>query len=251
MQKKYLDRIHYQSEVKPNLDTLKELQQAHLRAAPFENLSIHYNQPIILDEDLLFKKIVDNKRGGFCYELNGLFAKLLQQIGFKVEKLSAGVAKGNGVFGPGFDHLTLLVHLEEDYLVDVGFGDSFQQPLLFKERGEQNQGGRSYQILQDGDAFVLIEQNNNDEKPAFQPQYRFSLQAHELTEYSEMCQYHQTSPKSTFTQKRICSRATPEGRISLSDLKLIVTEDNERRETELKSEEEFLGALKEFFDIEL
>ena len=96
-----------------------------------------------------------------------------------------------------------------------------------------------------------MEQNNNDEKPAFQPQYRFSLQAHELMEYSEMCQYHQTSPKSTFTQKRICSRATPEGRISLSDLKLIVTEDNERRETELKSEEEFLGALKEFFDIEL
>lgn len=249
--KTYLDRIAYQGETRPDPATLRRLQLAHMRSVPFENLSIHYKQPIILDEDLLFKKIVGKKRGGFCYELNGLFAKLLHEIGFKVTKLSAGVATGDGAFGPEFDHLALLVHLDQDYLVDVGFGDSFQQPLVFKERVEQNQGDKSYQILQDGDAFVLMEQNNLDENQEFQAQYRFTLQAHELAEYSRMCEYHQTSPKSTFTQKRICSRATAEGRVSLSDLKLIVTENNERRETELKSEEEFLGALKEFFEIEL
>lgn len=249
--KTYLERIHYQGEVKPDLATLRRLQQAHMRSAPFENLSIHYKQPIILEEDLLFKKIVEKKRGGFCYELNGLFSKLLQEIGFKVTKLSAGVAKSDGTFGPEFDHLTLLVHLDQDYLVDVGFGDSFQQPLLFNQRGEQNQGERSYQIVQDGEAFVLMEQNNLDEKPKLQAQYRFALQAYELADYSEMCKYHQSCPESTFTQKRICSRATPEGRISLSDLTLIITENNERQETELISEEEFLKALKKFFDIEL
>ncbi len=249
--KTYLERIQYHDEIKPDLATLRGLQLAHMRSVPFENLSIHYKQPIILNEDLLFKKIVEKKRGGFCYELNGLFSKLVQEIGFKVTKLSAGVSKGDGTFGPEYDHLTLLVHLDQDYLVDVGFGDSFQQPMLFNQRGEQNQGDKSYQILQDGEAFLLMEKNNLDEKPEFQAQYRFTLQAHELAEYSGMCEYHQTSPKSTFTQKRICSRATPAGRISLSDFKLIVTENKTRRETELTSEEEFLGALKEFFEVEM
>ncbi|MFN8412424.1 MAG: arylamine N-acetyltransferase [Anaerolineales bacterium] len=249
--KTYLNRIHYQGEVKPDFITLTQLQLAHLRSVPFENLSIHYKQPIVLDENLLFEKIVEKKRGGFCYELNGLFSVLLQEIGFNVTKLSAGVAKSDGTFGAEFDHLTLLVHLKEDYLVDVGFGDSFQQPLLFKETVEQKQGEKSYQILRDGEAFILMEKDNLDEKSKFQPQYRFTLQPHELAEYSEMCQYHQISPQSSFTKKRICSRATPNGRISLSELKLILTESNERRETELKSEDEFLKILREFFEIEL
>jgi N-hydroxyarylamine O-acetyltransferase len=248
---KYLDRIHCQGEIKADLITLEKLQRAHMRSVPFENLSIHYQQPIILDEELLYKKIVENKRGGFCYELNGLFAKLLQEIGFKVTKLSAGVARADGSFGPEFDHLTLLVHLNEDYLVDVGFGDSFQQPLLFKERGTQSQANRTYQISADGNAFILMEQSALDEEPRFQSQYRFTQQTHELHEYAAMCRYHQTSPKSSFTQKRICSRATPYGRISLSEFRLIVTKDGTRNEIDLKSEDEFLAALKEHFEIEL
>ena len=248
---KYLDRIHYQGAPTPSLNTLGKLQIAHLLAVPFENLSVYYKQPIILDEDLLFKKIVGNSRGGFCYELNGLFAKLLQEVGFKVTKLSAGVTTNNGTFGPEFDHMTLLVHLEDDYLMDVGFGDSFQQPMLFKERGEQSQGNMSYQITQDGDSFILMEQNNLDEKPGMQAQYRFNLKSHELHEYKEMCHYHQASPNSHFTQKRICSRATPGGRITLSELSLIETKNNVRKETNLDSEVEFLQALKEHFEITL
>lgn len=248
---KYLDRIHYQGEIKPDLSTLKKLQLAHMRSVPFENLSIHYKEPIVLEEELLYKKIVENKRGGFCYELNGLFAQLLQEIGFKVTRLSAGVVKGDGSFGPEFDHLTLLVHLDQDYLVDVGFGNSFQQPLSFNERGIQHQAGKAYQISTDEDAYILMEQNNLDKKPDFQSQYRFTQKAHELHEYTTMCHYHQTSLKSSFTQKRICSRATPSGRISLSELKLIVTEDGIRNEIELKSEDAFLVALKEYFEIEI
>jgi len=247
----YLARINYQGDVKPDITTLRALQQTHMRSVPFENLSIHYKQPIVLNEELLFKKIVENGRGGFCYELNGLFAGLLQQIGFKATKLSAGVAKSDGTFGPEFDHLTLLVHLDEDYLVDVGFGDSFQQPLLFKQRGEQDQGSRSYQIVQEADAFILLEKKNLDEQPVMHAQYRFTLQAHELDEYTDMCHYHQTSPKSSFTQKRICSRATLDGRISLSDLKLIVTKNEAREECDLNSEKGFIQALKEHFEIEI
>ena len=248
---KYLDRIRYHGSLEPNLQTLSGLQQTHMIEVPFENLSIHYNQPITLKEKLLFQKIVDRKRGGFCYELNGLFAWLLRELGFSASMLSAGVITSEGSFGPEFDHMTLLVHLEEDYLVDVGFGNTFQKPLLFKERGEQNQGGTSYQIAQDGDSFILMEQNNRDEKPSMQAQYRFNLKAHELNEYEKMCHYHQTSPESHFTQKRICSRATPDGRITVSDLRLIVTWNNAREEIDLTSEQEYLEALKEYFEIVL
>lgn len=248
---KYLNRIHYEGKTEPTISNLEKLQLAHMRSVPFENLSIHYKQPIILDEELLYNKIVENKRGGFCYELNGLFAQLLQEIGFKVTRLSAGVARGDGTFGPEFDHLTLLVHLDQDYLVDVGFGDSFQQPLRFKEHGMQYQASKAYLISPGENAFILLEQNDQAEKADLQAQYRFTQQPHELHEYAAMCHYHQTSPKSSFTQKRICSRATPNGRISLSELKLIVTENGVRHETDLKSEDDFLAALKEHFEIEM
>ena len=85
------------------------MHRAHLLAVPFENLDIHLGRPISLDQDALFGKIVTRRRGGFCYELNGLFALLLRELGFEVTLLSAGVARADGGFGPEFDHLTLLV----------------------------------------------------------------------------------------------------------------------------------------------
>jgi N-hydroxyarylamine O-acetyltransferase len=93
----YLDRIHFPARAssdfpQPSLQTLRVLHEAHLLAVPFENLSIHYGQPIILQEDALFNKIVRLRRGGFCYELNGLFAWLLRQLGFQVTLLSAEVS---------------------------------------------------------------------------------------------------------------------------------------------------------------
>src|SRR5436190_18248372 len=109
---KYLNRINYQGALLPSLETLRDLQLAHLFSVPFENLSIHNNEPIVLEDKALFEKIISHKRGGFCYELNGLFAALLGQIGFQVAKLSAAVARPNGEFGADLDHMTLLVSLD-------------------------------------------------------------------------------------------------------------------------------------------
>jgi len=155
--KAYIKRINYKGSLEPTVETLRGLQLAHLQTVPFENLSIHAKEPILLQEDSLFEKIVMRKRGGFCYELNGLFAALLRELGFEVTMLSAGVAKNDGGFGPDFDHMTLMVSLEERWLVDVGFGDSFQQPLLIDSRDVQLQGVRSYQINDDGKYLVLKE----------------------------------------------------------------------------------------------
>src|SRR6266403_161583 len=151
----YLQRLDYTGAIAPNAETLRLLQLAHLRAVPFENLSIHSGEPVVLDDRALFEKIVSRRRGGFCYELNGLFAALLRQLGFKVEMLSARVANGEGSFSPDFAHMTLVVTLKERWLVDVGFGDSYRQPLLLDWDQEQAQGERAYQIVPGGKYLVL------------------------------------------------------------------------------------------------
>lgn len=242
----YLQRIGYSGPVDPSSQTLDALHQAHLSSVPFENLDIHLNRPIILDDEKLFKKIVVDRRGGFCYELNSVFAQLLRSLGFTVSMLSGGVTSEDG-FGPNFDHMALMVEMEERWLVDVGFGDSFRQPLRLDQRGEQKQGDESFKIDSEGDGLIYYRFINGE----WQPQYLFTLQPRQLSDYAEMCHYHQTSPKSHFTQKRICSRATPEGRITLSDRRLITTIRGERSERELSSEEEYKAILRDHFGVQL
>ena len=143
----YLGRIGYEGSREPSAETLGELQSAHLRAVPFENLSIHSGEPIVLEDEALFEKIVNRRRGGFCYELNGLFAALLRGLGFEVEMLAAGVATEADNFGPEFDHMTLLVKLDERWMADVGFGDSFLEPLRLDTPDEQVEGARAYKLF--------------------------------------------------------------------------------------------------------
>jgi N-hydroxyarylamine O-acetyltransferase len=246
--KAYLERINYRGSLAPTAETLRALQIAHLLAVPFENLSIHAREPIILEDEALFAKIVERRRGGFCYEANGLFAALLRALGFDVAMLSAEVARAGGGFGPAFDHMALAVTLEQRWLADVGFGDSFREPLRLDERGEQAQGGRAYRILPDGPYLVLMQRDNGDGE--WEAQYRFTLRPHEYVDYDGMCRYHQTSPESHFTKARVCSRATEEGRITLSEMRFITTlEGGGRQERVLTSQEEYAGILREQFGI--
>jgi len=246
--KAYLERINYRGSLAPTAETLRGLQVAHLLAVPFENLSIHAREPIILDDEALFAKIVGRRRGGFCYEANGLFAALLRALGFDVAMLSAGVARPGGGFGPDFDHMALMVRLEERWLADVGFGDSFREPLRLDERGEQTQGGRAYRILPDGSHLVLMQRDGDGGEWA--AQYRFTLRPREYVDYAEMCRHHQTSPESHFTKARVCSRATEEGRITLSEMRFITTsQGGGRRERTLEGQEEYAEILREHFGI--
>ena len=252
----YLDRIRFPAEVdlddlKPSPHVLQALHEAHMLAVPFENLSIHYGQPIVLRDEALYEKIVWRHRGGFCYELNGLFAWLLRSLGFEVSLLAAGVAQSNGGYTPEFDHLTLLVHREDgaDWLADVGFGDSFRRPLRFQADVEQDAAdGHRYRLRADDSGYWTVEQRADEQ---WQPQYRFTLQPHVLADFEERCRYQQTSPESHFTQKRICSLALPEGRVSLSDFRLITTRQGKRAEREVESDEEYRAILAKTFGIVL
>jgi len=157
------------------------------------------------------------------------------------------VARADGTYSPDFDHVALAVSCAEPWLVDVGFGDSFREPLRLDERGEQPEGDRAYRIDEDGPRLLLLQREGAE--GGWEPQFRFTLQPRALADCKEMCLYHQTSPQSHFTQKRICSLAAPDGRVTLSDLRLIITRGGVRQERTLESEEEHAETLRELFGV--
>jgi N-hydroxyarylamine O-acetyltransferase len=244
----YLRRINYDGSREPSAIALRELHRQHLFTVPFENLDILLKKLIVLDLDGLEKKIVERRRGGFCYELNGLFAELLKALGYKVELLSARVRREDGGFGPEFDHMLLKVHLDEPWLADVGFGESFLSPLMMKIDGEGAVNGHRYSVSRDGDEWELCRHaQDHEEETAL---YRFRDVPRKLSDFEEMSHYHQTSPESHFTQRSICSRAMPNGRVTLSGPRLIVTRDDTRHERILSGTDEIRICLDEHFGID-
>ena len=222
----YLDRIVYRGPRAATIETLKSLHRAHMFSVPFENLDIGLGRTIVCDQARFLHKIVDEHRGGFCYELNGAFAALLRALDFRVTMLSARVSHADGRQGPDFDHMALLVDLQQPWLADVGFGDSFVEPLRLEPGVQQEQASRLYRIdIRDGRYRYLSKIDG-----AWKDQYSFTLQPHRLPEFSAMCQYQQTSPDSHFTHNSICSLATPEGRVTLSGDKLIETTKGQKQE---------------------
>jgi N-hydroxyarylamine O-acetyltransferase len=236
----YLSRINYTGYTALTSDILRAIHRAHLLTVPFENLDIALGRKIVLDEDAILHKIVKQRRGGFCYELNGAFAALLRALGFKTTLLSARVASTSGGEGPEFDHLTLRVDLEQPWLADVGFGESFLEPLRLESGTEHVDPVGTFRLMKLGKRLQL---EKAEPKDAWKPQYSFGQQSRRLQDFVRMCHYHQTSPDSHFTQNRICTRATPEGRITLSEMKLTVTRNGRREERLLSSEAERNHAL--------
>src|SRR5216117_4266864 len=247
--KAYLERIGYRARIRPGPDVLHGLHWKHLLSIPFENLDIHLGKPIILSEEAFYDKIIRQDRGGFCYELNGLFATLLDELGFKVSMLSARVARKGGGFSPNFDHMTLLVQLEHPWLVDVGFGDSFTEPKRLDMSGPQVDRGRQYRLTR-RDGWTLLSRRPKG-NGVWEPQYLFSLRPRKLEEFIPRCRWQQSSPRSHFRKGRICTRLTSNGRLSLTDTKFIVTRDDRRSERPVKDPEEFAMLLRRHFGIDL
>ena len=242
--RRYLERIGLAGPVPVDSDGLRNIVVRHLATVPFENLSIHLSEPIVLAEDALVAKIVDRRRGGFCYELNGTFAVLLEHLGFRVTRLAARVFGADGGLGPPFDHMTLRVDLDRPWLVDVGFGRFTAAPVLLDETEDQ----------QDPAAVVRIQPAPYDDLDVIldgQPQFRIDQRPRELEEFAATCWYQQTAPASHFTTSLTCSLPTPDGRVTLSDRLLITTIDGVRTERDLGSDAEVLAAYRDHFGIEL
>lgn len=248
----YLKRIRYSGPVSPDAQTLHGLHLAHMLHVPFENLDIALKRTILLDDERLWEKIIVRGRGGFCYELNGMFAKLLEAIGFEVVYLNARVYNRQGELGIDFDHLALLVYIPGQsgrWLADVGFGDSFTEPLCFEGPEIQEQGRRAYRLERQQAGYSTWQRNYDG---SWERHYFFDLQPHRFPEeYLSGCNYHQNSPLSSFTRGSIISRATPDGRVSLEDGWLILTRNGLRTERAVTSREQYNALLKEYFEVTL
>ena len=266
----YLRRLGAARPARPTAEALRELHLLHLRTVPFENLSIHLGEEIVLEEKRLLDKVVGAGRGGFCYELNGAFAALLTALGFGVTRLAGRVYGDEGRLGIPYDHLALLVRTVDggEWLADVGFGAHSHYPLAFAERGDQTDPGGTFRVAaagpdaagvrgaaeagggEGGDGPVV---GDVDVLRDGRPQYRLEVRPRVLGDFTAGAWWHSTSPSSHFTQSLVCSRITEDGgRITLSGRTFKVSAaDGSREERELESDEEVLAVYRERFGIGL
>ncbi|MEI5520638.1 arylamine N-acetyltransferase [Streptomyces brasiliscabiei] len=251
----YLRRLGAEQPAWPTVDVLRDLHLRHLRAVPFENLSIHLGEQIVLEEKRLLDKVVGERRGGFCFELNGLFGALLAALGFDVTLLAARVYGEEGRLGIPYDHLALRVRTVDggDWLADVGFGANSHYPLEFGDRGEQVDPGGVFRVVQADRESGGREFGDLDVLRDGKPQYRLEVRPRVLGDFVAGAWWHSTSPSSHFTQSLVCSRVTGDGgRVTLSGRTLTVTSAEDDREvTELSTDGEVLTAYREWFGMEL
>lgn len=243
----YLQRIQYHGKIDVSLETLKALHTGHVFNIPFENLDVFNKKPISLERDDLNKKMVVNKRGGYCFEMNGLFSDVLEQIGFQVTRLFARVWK-DGFEQTGKTHQVLLVTIDDqDWLCDVGFGGNGPiAPILIEVGIEQEQFGKKYRIGLDPTFGYVLEYK---QKGDFEPVYAFTLEKCYPQDYIIANHFTATYPTSFFTHVLICTRPTEDGRITLFDGLLKIDENESETETELGSVEEIEGVLQNYFGI--
>jgi N-hydroxyarylamine O-acetyltransferase len=240
----YLARLGVsRDEIRPDLDGLTLLHERHLRTVPFESLSVHLREPIVLDAGALVDKLTVLGRGGFCYELNGAFAALLAALGFAVDRYEGRVGPDGG--GMPFDHLCLHVRGEGvDHLADVGFGASFLHPRRMERDVLQDDPAGTYELRSVAEGwFDLVEDGI--------VQFRCVTTPRALADFADGCTHHSTSPESPFTQGTICSRATPDGRVTIAGRTFKVTAGEGTTEREVADDAELLALYREHFGIDL
>jgi N-hydroxyarylamine O-acetyltransferase len=249
----YLSRIGAEAPRGPTAKALQQLHFTHLREVPFENLDIYLGVPIVLDQERILRKVVAHRRGGFCYELNTAFHWLLTELGFRVDLLSAEVARPGGGFGIPFDHMALLVEIDDDlWLADVGFGDSFVYPLRLAQGGLHEESEYRYRLTRHEPHWHL--ERAPLDADHFETQYRFTTTPRVLEDFRGGCEYHQTAPESTFTQKVLATRALENGRVTVTRDRVILRQGPRgmtRSETPLADDEAFRSALWRHFGIHL
>ena len=244
---RFFQRIKFNEEPHVNLNTLAKLQELFLLNVIFENLDIHYGPTIMaVDPEKAFHKVVEQGRGGFCYELNALFASVLREIGFQVELLSC-FHTINPRSETDFSHMFLLVRLNHDYIVDVGNGQSFRTPLRadgsnksrlpegYVYRVGPHIEGQTLYFKKDGESF-------------WTPRYHFNPTPRQFSQFDCRSIYIQTDPGSFCTKHPLVTLALPDGRISLTDASFKINKAGATTETPVPDEKTFFEILKAEFN---
>jgi N-hydroxyarylamine O-acetyltransferase len=250
----YLDRIGYEGPSTPTLETLYGIRHAHLFNVPFENLDIlPLGRPLSLEPAALYDKIVRRHRGGFCYELNGLLATILRDLGYGVTVVSVQFVEDDGAFSPPFDHMALVVASPDSpdlWLVDVAGGrrsSANPLPLIDGFTEFQPDIQRAFRLTAIGDRWQLDEQPPGE---PWLPDYTFQLIPRTISDFLPRCRFQEQDPNSHFRQGPLCSLPTPNGRVTLSKNQLITTIAGIREERTL-SGDEFAEVLRVAFGIDL
>jgi N-hydroxyarylamine O-acetyltransferase len=242
----YLDRIGFQGPVRPDLDTLRRVHLAHALTVPFENLDVQLRRPLSTSVPEAFEKIVTRRRGGWCYENNGVMGWALQEMGFDTQRVSAGVMReklGDAQLG---NHLCVLVRLDQPYLVDVGFGGSLAEPIpLLAGRRED----KPYHITlsETGDGYWRFSEVAHSDPFSFD----FHLGAPDEALFSAKCRYLQTDPKSSFVQNLVVQRRTRETHLSLRGRVLTTLHATHEEKKLLESPEELVATIRERFVLDV
>ena len=245
----YFDRIDYNGGTDISEETLYELHVSHTLNIPFENLDVYYKKPVLLDEASLFNKIVKNRRGGYCFEMNGLFSIVLKRIGFKITDL---LARGtlDGINYTAKTHQVLLVEInEKKWLADVGFGnDGIIAPLLLKEDQDQKQFAHTYCLLKDPKYGYVLQKKIKDKYVSL---YAFDMNKCHPIDFIMSNHFTATFPESFFTKMRMCTMPTRKGRITLTDKQLKTVKNGVISETAVENDDRFNVILKEYFKLDL
>lgn len=254
---RYLDRLGLagQKPPQPDLDWLERLQYAHVTTVPFENLSItgppsdRASGPgIELDLEALFDKIVIDGRGGFCYELNGLFGWLLSEQGFDTDRLAAMVIGDDGDVHPPANHHTNLVRLDRPYVVDVGLGiPTIRRPIPLEGDTIRDGAGVEWRTVPserpDTDYLMQFRESTGDD---WTDRYYFGTAPRDLSYFQASCDFLQSAPESPFTGDPIVTMATDTGHLKLTRDRLTHRTDGQSERIAVEPQEWLDLASREF-----
>lgn len=248
----YFKRIGYDGSAAATLDTLQKLHLLHTQTIPFENLNPLLGLPVKLDLESLQQKLVDNRRGGYCFEHNLFFCDVLKTIGFEAESFA-----GRVIWNQPEDKITSLTHAVlivtiggQKYHVDVGFGgQSPTAPLLFEPGLEQETPHESYRLIKREAGYYLLQTKVKGE---WKHMYRYTLQQRFPVDYKVNNWYTSTHPDSHFTKGLTAARAGDDCRYVLSNNKFKVHYlDRETEEHLLESADEIKQVLEDEIGLKL
>jgi N-hydroxyarylamine O-acetyltransferase len=242
----YLERTGYSGPVEPSLDALGALHEAHLAAIPFENLDILLGKPILLELEALERKLVADRRGGYCFEQNTLFRAALEAIGFRVDALAARVRAGATVVRPR-THMLLRVEAEgRGFLADVGFGgDGATLPLPLDVGPELWVGAAGHRLKREGEGFVL----EGNLQGTWTELYAFTLEPQHPADFEMANWFTSTYPRSPFVSSLTAQRIQGERRAVLRNRDLTVIDGGGRRAATVRDPEHLLEILDQDFGL--
>ncbi|HUA09079.1 MAG TPA: arylamine N-acetyltransferase [Candidatus Acidoferrales bacterium] len=241
---RYLRRIKYGGPLSPTRQTLHNLHRAHLLAIPFENIDVQLGSVPSLDPERIFEKLVVRERGGWCFEMNLLFAWAIKQIGVRADLIGATVNRSKAIEGAPINHVALLVHLEQPYLADVGFGNGFLNPTPLRE-GTFNDGRFDFKLTSHGKYWRFYNHRENGAS------YDFTGEPVDLATIEAANRSLATTSESPFVQTLVCSQLTEEGMVTLTNAALRIFSPKHMNEESASSHESFQRVLREHFGLEI